>query len=252
MNLKNSSRKLEICCYSVFSCLAAVRGGADRIELCAGMPEGGVTPSYGLLKHALEQVNLPIYVMIRARGGDFCFNDWERSVMKEDIQMLKSLNPAGFVIGALKPNGQLDTDVIEEQLQLIGSTPVTFHRAFDMCKNPNEAIDILVDYGIENILTSGQYQNAIEGIKNLESFVETAAGRINIMAGSGVNPGNILALAETGVHAFHFSAKKRFSSLMEFRNEKINMGGDKSVDEFANYEADYLLVQEAKKIIETI
>lgn len=252
MTNKNSSKKLEICCYSLLSCLNAQEGGADRIELCGSMPEGGVTPSFGTVKKAVESVEIPIYVMIRPRGGDFYFNTQEREVMKSDIQALKTLKPAGFVIGALNPDGSLAMEVIEEQLAEIGNFPITFHRAFDMCKNPEEAITILAGLGIENILTSGLYQNAEEGITNLTSFSAVANGKINIMAGSGVNPGNIPAIAQAQVNAFHFSAKRTFNSAMEFRNPLINMGGDKSVDEFATYEADINLIKQAKAIIETI
>ena len=245
-------KKLEICCYSVLSCTNAEEGGADRIELCGSMPEGGITPSYGTLKAAIAKVNIPIFVMIRPRGGDFLFNDSEKEAMIADIEILKTLRPGGFVIGALKSDGSLDLKTIEEQLKAIGSFPVTFHRAFDMCKNPDEAVVELANLGIENILTSGLYQNALEGVDQLKRFVDISEGKINIMAGSGVNPYNIPTIAKAGVHAFHFSAKKMHSSQMEFRNDRINMGGDKSVDEFAIYEADPELVTQAKRIIETI
>lgn len=252
MNTKNSSKLLEICCFSLFSCINAEKGGANRIELCAGMPEGGTTPTYGLTKTALESVKIPLYLMIRPRGGDFCFNAYEKKVMLDDIHMLKSLNPGGFVIGALNPDGSLDRHTIEEQLEAIGNFPVTFHRAFDMCKDPENALLQLIDLGVENILTSGLHQNAIEGTEYLKRFVEITSGRINIMAGSGVNPGNIPEIAKTGVNAFHFSAKKILQSPMQFRNQRINMGGDKSVDEFALYEADPDLVKKAVEVIETI
>lgn len=252
MTEKNSSLKLEICCYSVLSCRNAEAGGADRIELCAGMPEGGVTPSYGTVKAVLEQVSIPVYVMIRPRGGDFYFNPTEKAAMLEDIKILKTLRPGGFVIGALLPDGSLDLETIREQLETIGDFPVTFHRAFDMCSDPDAAVGALADMGIENILTSGLYQNAREGIDNLARFKKIAAGRINIMAGSGVNPGNIPEIAEANVDAFHFSAKKTLPGAMIFRNERINMGGDKSVDEFVTYEADSELVRKAKGVIQTL
>lgn len=248
----NKVRKLEICCYSVFSCIQAEMGGADRIELCGGMPEGGTTPSYGTLATAMAEVKIPIFVMIRPRGGDFNFNRTERLSMLEDIRFLKSLSPGGFVIGALRADGSLDREVIEEQLYAIGDFPVTFHRAFDMCKDPIAAVGELADLGIQNILTSGLHQRATEGTDELKKFVAEAGQRINIMAGSGVNPGNILQLADTGVQAFHFSAKRSYESRMEFKNPRIQMGGDPNVDEYLTYEADFLEIQKAKAIIETI
>ncbi len=232
----------------MLSCQNAQEGGADRIELCGGRPEGGVTPSYGTLKAVLDRVTIPVYVMIRPRGGDFCFNESERAAMLEDIRVLKTLQPGGFVIGALCPDGSLDLDVIREQLEAIGSFPVTFHRAFDMCKNPEEAILLLAELGIENILTSGLYQTAWEGRENLARFKKIAEGKINIMAGSGVMPANIREIAQTGVDALHSAARKTFASPMVFRNERINMGGDSSVDEFATYEADLEIIRE---LIET-
>lgn len=252
MYTQNSSKKLEICCYSTLSCISAENGGADRIELCGGRPEGGVTPSYGVLKTSIEVVKIPIYVMIRPRGGDFLFNSYERKSMLVDIENLKSLKPGGFVIGALKANGDFDYQVLEEQIAAIGDYPITVHRAFDMCKNPESTIPELIDLGIQNILTSGSYQYAIDGFENLKKFREIADGKINIMAGSGVNPSNILKLSEANVDAYHFTAKKPFDSLMDFRNDKINMGGNKSVNEFANYEADEDLVRQARNIIETL
>lgn len=249
---KISSHNLEICCFSLLSCIHAENGGANRIELCGGRPEGGTTPSYGLLKSALEKVKIPIYVMIRPRGGDFLFNEEEKQVMLEDIRLLKTLNPGGFVIGALTADGNLDLETIDDQLNEIGNFPVTFHRAFDMCKNPVEAVSTLADLGIQNILTSGLHQKAVDGLENLKDIVKAAGGKIKIMAGSGVNPGNIKLIAQVGVDDFHFSATKVSESSMVFRNQLINMGGDKSVDEFAHYEADPELIRQAKAIIETI
>lgn len=252
MKSKNSSHKLEICCFSLFSCQNAELGGADRIELCAGRLEGGTTPSYGLVKTALESVNIPIYLMIRPRGGDFLFNKQEKEMMLEDIKILKTLKPGGFVIGALNPDGSIDVETIEEQMKAIGDFPVTFHRAFDMCKDPAEALDILADFGIENILTSGLHQKAPQGLDELKMIVEKADGRIKIMAGSGVNPDNIPDVARTGVDDFHFSATKTHQSGMQYRNQRINMGGDESVDEFATFEADPEMIKRAVQVIGTI
>jgi copper homeostasis protein len=215
------------------------------------MPEGGITPSLGLIEQALYKIKIPIYVMIRPRGGDFLYNAEEIAVMLSDIRAIKKLNPAGFVIGLLKEDGTLDLENIKLLLNEIGDFPVTFHRAFDMCKNPNLAIEQLISLGIENILTSGQYQTAPEGIENLKIYKQIATNRINIMAGSGINPKNIERIAEAGVDALHFSAKKTIHSGMIFRNENINMG-DKNADEYATFEANETRVREAKQIIEKL
>ena len=242
---------LEICCFSLKSCKNAELGGADRVELCGGFLEGGTTPSAGLLKSVVEQVNIPSYVMIRPRGGDFLFNEDEMQVMITDINLLKEYKPAGFVIGMLLADGDIDLVGNARLLEAIGDFPVTFHRAFDMCKNPHLAIEQLISLGIENILTSGQFQTAIEAVPNLIEFKQIASNRINIMAGSGVNPTNILEIATADVDAFHFSAKKAFLSEMIFRNPNINMGA-KDADEFINFEAEVELIKQAKAIIETL
>lgn len=242
---------LEICCFSLKSCKNAEIGGADRIELCGGFLEGGTTPSVGLLKSVLDQVDIPVYVMIRPRGGDFLYNEDEIQVMLEDIQLLKNYRPAGFVIGMLTADGEIDVVGNKRLLDAIGDFSVTFHRAFDMCRNPELAIEQLVSLGIENILTSGQFQTAPEAIENLKAFKQTAANRINIMAGSGVNPQNIPQIAAANVDAFHFSAKKNYPSLMNFRNPNINMGS-KDTDEFMNMEADVETIRLAKAAIEKL
>lgn len=246
-----NKKLLEICCFSLKSCKNAELGGADRVELCGGFLEGGTTPSAGLLRSVVEQVNIPAYVMIRPRGGDFVYNEDEMQVMMADIKLLKEYQPAGFVIGILLADGNIDLVGNARLLEAIGDFPVTFHRAFDMCKNPNLAIEQLISLGIENVLTSGQFQTAPEGIYYLKEFKQIAANRINIMAGSGVNPTNILEIATADVDAFHFSAKKEFPSKMIFRNPNINMGA-KDADEFTNFEADVELIKQAKAIIETL
>ncbi len=242
---------LEICCFSLRSCKNAEVGGADRIELCGGFLEGGTTPSAGLLKLVLEEVSTPVYTMIRPRGGDFLYTEEELEVMIADIKILREYKPAGFVIGVLTKNGEVDLVGNAKLLDAIGDFPITFHRAFDMCKNPHLAIEQLISLGIENILTSGQFQLAIEAVSNLKEYKEVASNRINIMAGSGVNPSNILDIATADVDAFHFSAKKAFPSEMIFRNPNINIGA-KGADEFLNFEAEVELIKQAKAIIETL
>jgi copper homeostasis protein len=251
--MTNSAKKklLEICCFSLKSCKNAEKGGADRIELCGGLLEGGTTPSVGLLKSVVDEISIPAYVMIRPRGGDFLYTKEEFKEMIADIKILKEYKPAGFVIGVLDLNGQINLEANARLLDAIGNFPVTFHRAFDMCKNPHLAIEQLISLGIENILTSGQYQTASEGIPNLKEYKQIASNRINIMAGSGVKPENILEIASTEVDAFHFSAKKAIPSEMIFRNPKINMGV-KDADEYMNFEADLELIKQAKAVIETL
>lgn len=251
MSKITKKKLLEICCYSLKSCKNAEKGEADRIELCGGFLEGGTTPSVGLLKSVLDQVSLPVYVMIRPRGGDFLYNSDELKSMLLDIKILKEYKPAGFVLGLLSADGHINIEGNAMLMEAIGDFPVTFHRAFDMCKNPHLAIEQLISLGIENILTSGQYQTAPQGIQNLIEYKQIASNRINIMAGSGVNSESIPDIAKADVDAFHFTAKKLFASEMTYRNPNINMGA-KDTDEFMNFEADFETIKKAKAVIEKL
>ncbi len=242
--------KLELCSFSLNSSLVAQNDGADRIELCGGFLEGGTTPSIGLIKRTLESVNIPVYVMIRPRGGDFIYDDTEFQVMKEDIIEIKKLNPGGFVFGLLTVEGKIDTIKTKALMELAHPYPVTFHRAFDVCDDPFEAIEDLIALGVENILTSGQQNTAEAGIELLRQLAIKANGRINIMAGSGVGESNVLKFLKAGVDAVHFTAKKAVESKMIFRKESVKMGDD-HIDEYINFEADSEKVRKVKSLIQS-
>lgn len=247
--MKSEKKLLEICCFSLFSCLEAQYGGANRIELCGGMPEGGTTPSIGLVKECLSKINIPIYVMIRPRGGDFFYSKTELDVMLADIKEMKKLKPAGFVFGLLNQSGEIDLENTTKLISASKPYPVTFHRAFDRCVNPILALDQLITLGVENVLTSGQRNTALEGIKNLEKYIINAAGKINVMAGSGVNPDNISQLANVGIKNFHFTAKKPFNSPMKYINEKME---NNTEYENLKFEADINLIKKAVEIIKML
>jgi copper homeostasis protein len=249
--MNTTPKTLEICCFSFQSCKNAEIAGANRIELCGGLLEGGTTPSNGLVKMVLNHVSIPVYIMIRPRGGDFLYSKSEIEVMINDINELKKLKPAGFVFGLLNKNGDIDVPNCELLLNAAGNTHVTFHRAFDMCSNPSMAIGQLIDLGFENILTSGQKNYAHQGIENLKTYVSIANNKIKIMAGSGVKPQNIQEINEAGVHAFHFSAKATLESQMVYRNPNVKMGSEHE-NEYALYEADSQLIREAVKVIEKL
>lgn len=241
--------KLEVCSFSLKSSLVADRNGADRIELCGGFLEGGTTPSAGLVKRTLDAVTIPVYVMIRPRGGDFLYDETELDVMKHDILEIKKLRPGGFVFGILTPQGKIAVDQVRELIELSAPYPVTFHRAFDVCDDAFEALETLIALGCENILTSGQQNQAEDGIELLRQLVKKAKGRINIMAGSGVGTQNASKLLEAGVDALHFTAKKSVESKMSFRKASVKMGDD-HIDEYLNFEADPELVSAVKAIIQ--
>lgn len=218
--------KIEICANSVKSCIEAQKGGAYRVELCAGIPEGGTTPSYGDISLARELLDIKLNIIIRPRGGDFLYSDLEHRIMLKDIEVANKLGVDGVVIGCLTPNGEIDIIRNRELIEAAGEMSVTFHRAFDMCRDPFESLEKIIDLGCDRILTSGQQPTADKGIELLKNLVRIAGDRIIIMPGSGVNANNISQLAiETGAKEFHFSAREPIESGMIYRNPNLKMGG---------------------------
>jgi len=213
--------ELEICVFSVEAALTAQKAGADRVELCSGYTEGGLTPSAGTIQMVRKLLNIECYVMIRPRGGDFCYTDTEFEQMHYDIEFAKSCGVDGVVIGALQPNGLVNIIRTRELVQHAAPLKVTFHRAFDFVVNPFRALDDLVVCGCSRILTSGQKATALEGLDTIKKLVAHSAGRIDIMAGSGVNPENACKFIEAGVQALHFSSKKINPGRMIYRNLEV-------------------------------
>nr|WP_295876202.1 copper homeostasis protein CutC [uncultured Chitinophaga sp.] len=224
---------LEICAGSVASCIAAEEGGANRIELCDNLLEGGTTPSYATIAVAREKVKIDLYPIIRPRGGDFLYSDLEFEVMKKDVTLCKQLGCNGVVIGILTPDGRVDKKRCKELVDLAWPMGVTFHRAFDMTDNPFEALEDIIDIGCERILTSGARNTAVEGATLLKDLVERANDRIAVMAGSGVRANNIADLVKsTGVTEYHTTAKAYEESGMVYRNPNVSMGGIPGVPEY--------------------
>ena len=230
---------LEICCFSLESCLIAQEAGAKRIELCGGMFEGGTTPSAGLIGLARQNLTIQLYVMIRPRGGDFCYSETEFEVMKADIQSAKNLGVDGVVFGILNPGGSIDKARTTALVKLANPLKTTFHRAFDVAKNPYQALEDIIDCGCERILTSGQKNTAIEGIDLLKALVEKSKNRIEIMAGSGVNAQNAQQFLNIGIHALHMTGKSMQASKMTFRKADVSMANTLLSNEYEIYEADF-------------
>ncbi|MHB8906293.1 MAG: copper homeostasis protein CutC [Melioribacteraceae bacterium] len=223
----------EACVDSIESALAAQDGGADRIELCADLLEGGTTPSAGTIDLVCKQVNIPIMVMVRPRGGDFCYSDLEFEEMKRDIEFIKQFNVAGIVLGILREDGTVDKERTKTLIQAARPMQITFHRAFDMTRNPFEALDDLTELGIERVLTSGQESNVVEGVETLKKLVEKAGGKIIIMPGGGVNENNVSQIiARCGVKEIHGSAREKKESRMKFRNPKTTMSDSQNMPEY--------------------
>ena len=221
------SYKFEICANSVASCIAAQEGGADRVELCAGIPEGGTTPSFGMIRNARECISIALNVIIRPRGGDFLYCETELREMVYDIQAAKELGADGLVFGCLRPDGSVDMEAMSVLMDAAGDTPVTFHRAFDHTSDPFKALEDIISLGCARILTSGCRPTALEGADLLAQLVKKAAGRIIIMPGCGVREGNIAEIARlSGAREFHFSARESVESGMFFRNPEVAMGSE--------------------------
>ncbi len=217
---------LEICANSVESCMEAQKGGAHRVELCAGIPEGGTTPSYGDIVMARELLNIDLFVIIRPRGGDFLYSPLEHEIMLRDIAVSKELGVDGVVFGCLTADGEVDMERNRELVEAAEGMSVTFHRAFDMCRAPFESLEKIINLGINRVLTSGQQPKAEAGTGLIKELLQVANNRVIIMPGGGINNQNITKIAgETGAREFHFSARRAIESGMKFRNPTVKMGG---------------------------
>ena len=217
--------RLEVCVDSLESALAAEAGGAARIELCDCLVVGGTTPSAGMLEIVRGRVKIPIHVLIRPRAGDFCYTEDELSVIEKDIAVAKSLGADGIVCGVLKPDGTVNTSVMQRLVSLARPLAFTFHRAFDMSVDPHQALEVIMSLGINYLLTSGQQVTASQGQALLAELVQRAAGRIAVMPGGGITKENVAHLVQaTGVEVVHASARCYHDSRMKYRRDGLTMG----------------------------
>ena len=215
----------EACVNSALSAVEAFKGGADRVELCENLHDGGTTPSAGAIRYARENIDIGLYVMIRPRGGDFLYSEAEFSIMKEDIRLARYLDADGVVFGLLNANGTVDRPRTAELVRMARPLGVTFHRAFDMTADPFRAMEDLISLGVDRILTSGQSDSALQGAPLIRQLVEKAAGRIIIMPGHGIKENNLAeVIMETGASEFHLYLPKQVKSNMTFIREEVKMG----------------------------
>lgn len=199
---------LEICASSYQSALNAQLAGAHRIELCSELGIGGITPSYGMLRRVMEEITIPVHVLIRPRSGDFTYSEAEFEIMKANIRLCKELGCAGVVIGTLKKDLTIDVEKTKELLELGRPLTVSFHRAFDWAKDPFASLEILAELGVDRILSSGQQTNALSGIELLKELQKRAGNRIEILPGGGINASNITQFKAAGFPAVHTSASE--------------------------------------------
>jgi copper homeostasis protein len=245
--------RLEICADSVESAIIAQQSGADRIELCDNLAEGGTTPGPGKIFSARSNLDIALHVIIRPRGSDFLYSDNEFDIMRRDIELCGEAGVNGVVLGILRKDGSIDSERTARLVELADPMPVTFHRAFDMCVDPVKGLEDIISTGASCLLTSGQKNRAIEGVGLLASLVELAGERIIVMPGSGINENNIEEIARISKAAeFHLTGRKTIRSEMEFRKTGIMMGGIKGQDEFTRKIADQEMIRKIVEILKMI
>lgn len=217
---------IEVCANSVESAMAAEKGGAKRVELCENLWEGGTSPSHASIEIARENISIDLNVLIRPRGGDFHYSELEYEIICRDIFHAKRLGAYGIVVGLLNPDGSIDIPRMEEIIDIAQPMSVTFHRAFDVLKDPFKSLEELISLGVDRILTSGQKSTAYEGVGLLSELVKKADNRIIIMPGSGINLDNIAELVlRTGAIEFHSSCRSLRTSQMQHRNPDVHISG---------------------------
>lgn len=243
---------LEVCAGSLTSALNAQKGGADRIELCDNLNEGGTTPSPGVIIQAVKLLRIPVFVLIRPRTGDFLYTDEEFEAMKEDIRFCKGHGAMGVVAGILMADGNVDVERMAELVNLARPMQFTFHRAFDRAADPFMALEDIISLGIERILTSGQAACAIDGADIIQQLNNLANNRIIIMPGSGITENNVSELIrKTGASEIHGSFRSPVKSAMEYRKENLRSAGTGN-DEFARLETNESIVKKVIAILKAV
>ncbi|MCO6459890.1 MAG: copper homeostasis protein CutC [Saprospiraceae bacterium] len=230
---------IEIAANSLQSALNAQQAGASRIELCAGLEIGGITPGAGLIRKVRSALNIPVFVLVRPRSGDFVYSEKDIEIMVDDIRFCKESGIDGIVSGALTPEGSIDAKTLEILLSNAQGMQFTFHRAFDLCFDPLVSLNTLIRYNVDRILTSGQKNNVVEGRFLIKKLIQESKNRIVVMPGCGVNENNILPLASfTGANEFHASLRSKIKSNVTHFNREVYLSTGGDIDEHDYYESD--------------
>ena len=243
------SLQIEVCVDSVESAAAAELGGAARIELCDDLLEGGTTPSAGMIEVVRERAGIGLHILIRPRGGDFCYSDFEFEVMKRDIEVARRLGADGVVFGLLHPEGSVDESRTHLLVEAARPLSVTFHRAFDVTRDPAESLEALIRIEVDRLLTSGRAKTAVEGIPAIASLMRQAANRIAVMAGGGIdeeNAGRIVT--ESGVGEIHLTAAVPCEGRIRYRNENVTFRKPFPLDEYLRSVADAERIKRIAKV----
>jgi copper homeostasis protein len=244
--------KLEICVDSIESALNAQAAGADRIELCDNLYEGGTTPGYGTIVSARDNLNIGLHVIIRPRGGDFLYSDTEYDIMRRDIDTCGEYGVDGIVLGILHPAGTVDVERTAKLIEMARPMSVTFHRAFDMCSDSSKGLEGIIATGADRLLTSGLKNKAADGAELIKELIDQAGNRIIIMPGGGLNISNITEIArQTGAGEFHLTGRKTVDSQMTFRREGVFMGSV-GTDEYSRKIADSVIIKNIINLLNSI
>ncbi|MBB4077792.1 copper homeostasis protein [Lewinella aquimaris] len=238
----------EVCLQGVDDVVAAMAGGAQRVELCAALVEGGITPSIATIA-ACAELDTEVMVMIRPRGGDFDYSMRELALMEDDILRCRDLGVSGVVFGMLTTDGKVAGTQVQRMKRAAGPLRTTFHRAFDVCRDPFTALEQLADLGVDRILTSGQAATVPEGIPRLRELIARAEGRIGILPGCGITPENVASVIDqTGASEFHATAFANRESNMKFRNKAVYMG----IPGLPEYERQVTCAEEVRKYLRAV
>jgi copper homeostasis protein len=231
--------KIEICVDTVESAIEAQNAGADRIELCNNLLEGGTTPGFGTICSARNILTIGLNVIIRPRGGDFLYSDLDFDIMRRDIDSCGECGVDGIVLGILEPDGSIDIERTAKLIEFARPMSATFHRAFDMCNDPFRGLEDVIVTGADRLLTSGQKNRANEGVGLINKLITAADDRIIIMPGSGINDSNIVRIAQcSGAKEFHLTGRKVIESGMSYRKQDISLGAGSYISDFSRKVAD--------------
>ncbi len=242
--------KLEICIDNIESAITAQDAGANRVELCSNLPEGGTTPGYGTIASVRNNLTIGVHVIIRPRGGDFLYSGQEYDIMRRDIEICGECNVDGIVLGILTPEGRVDVERTAKLIELARPMSATFHRAYDMCSDPMKSLEDVIATKAERLLTSGLRNKVQDGAELIGRLVEKAGNRIIIMPGSGINEKNIEKLATlTKAKEYHLTGRKIIESEMIFRREDVSMGGVEGMSEYSRKVSDHEVI---KKVIASL
>ena len=240
---------VEVCVDAIDAALEAERGGAARLELCGELMQGGVTPSAGLIAAVWDRIDIPLFVLVRPRTGDFLYTDDELDVMRRDIEQVKSLGVEGVALGALTADGDVDVERLRSLVELARPMSVTFHRAFDFARDRAEALDALLTLGIDRLLTSGGAATAAEGASSIAALVQAVGDRMAVMAGGSITPGTVGALVKTtGVREVHVRGAARVDSAMRHRQDALSI----SRTGMGDYERSVTRADEIRRVVEGV